>query len=65
VKSEWQRSIRPAGAHVHAGSAMSEVGAGIVGISSGPRFEIGSGEASGSTIGTGSASATMALPPGS
>jgi murein DD-endopeptidase MepM/ murein hydrolase activator NlpD len=43
----------PVGTHVGAGSVMSSVGPGIVGISTGPHLEIGFADASGSPIGAG------------
>ena len=46
------------GTHVGAGQVISEVGAGIVGISTGPHLEIGFADASGGPVGAGS-SATM------
>ncbi len=49
------------GAHVSAGQAISEVGAGIVGISTGPHIEIGFADSSGSPIGPPSAPAMMSL----
>ncbi|MGA2925655.1 MAG: peptidoglycan DD-metalloendopeptidase family protein [Solirubrobacteraceae bacterium] len=55
----------PVGTHVSAGQVMSEVGPGIVGISSGPHLEIGFADASGSPIGSGSAPAMMSLLQGS
>jgi murein DD-endopeptidase MepM/ murein hydrolase activator NlpD len=51
----------PVGTHVGAGQVMSEVGPGIVGISTGPHLEIGFSDASGSPIGGGSASTMMSL----
>jgi len=51
----------PVGTHVGAGSVMSEVGAGIVGISTGPHLEIGFADSSGSPVGPSSAPAMMAL----
>lgn len=51
----------PIGSHVSAGSVISEVGAGIVGISTGPHLEIGFADASGTPIGGGSASTMHAL----
>jgi murein DD-endopeptidase MepM/ murein hydrolase activator NlpD len=55
----------PVGAHVGAGSVMSSIGPGIVGISTGPHLEIGFADASGSPIGGGSASTMMSLLQGS
>lgn len=49
------------GTHVGAGQVMSEVGPGIVGISSGPHLEIGFCDGSGAPIGGGSASTMMSL----
>ena len=49
------------GTHVSAGQLISEVGAGIVGISTGPHLEMGFADSSGSPIGPGSASAMMSL----
>jgi murein DD-endopeptidase MepM/ murein hydrolase activator NlpD len=51
----------PVGTHVGAGAVMSEVGPGIVGISSGPHIEIGFCDASGAPIGGGSASTMESL----
>jgi murein DD-endopeptidase MepM/ murein hydrolase activator NlpD len=51
----------PVGAHVAAGQAISEVGSGIVGISSGPHLEIGFADASGAPVGPSTASAMMSL----
>jgi murein DD-endopeptidase MepM/ murein hydrolase activator NlpD len=51
----------PIGTHVSQGQVISEVGNGIVGISSGPHLEIGFADASGSPIGPSSASAMMSL----
>jgi murein DD-endopeptidase MepM/ murein hydrolase activator NlpD len=51
----------PVGAHVGQGAVMSEVGPGIVGISSGPHVEIGFCDASGTPIGGGSASTMESL----
>jgi murein DD-endopeptidase MepM/ murein hydrolase activator NlpD len=48
----------PVGTHVSAGQVMSEVGPGIVGISSGPHVEMGFSDASGTPIG-GSSASTM------
>jgi peptidoglycan hydrolase CwlO-like protein len=52
---------QPVGAHVGAGEAMSSVGPGIVGISTGPHVEIGFADSSGSPVGGGSASTMMSL----
>jgi murein DD-endopeptidase MepM/ murein hydrolase activator NlpD len=52
------------GQHVHAGQQISEVGYGIVGISTGPHLEIGFADSSGSPIGAG-ASTMMSLLQGS
>jgi murein DD-endopeptidase MepM/ murein hydrolase activator NlpD len=49
------------GTHVGAGQVMSEVGPGIVGISTGPHIEIGFSDSSGTPIGGGSASTMMSL----
>jgi murein DD-endopeptidase MepM/ murein hydrolase activator NlpD len=49
------------GTHVHAGQAISEVGAGIVGISTGPHLEIGFANGSGNPIGPGTAPRMHAL----
>jgi murein DD-endopeptidase MepM/ murein hydrolase activator NlpD len=49
------------GSRVSAGQVMSEVGPGIVGISSGPHIEIGFCDASGTPLGGGTASQMMAL----
>jgi murein DD-endopeptidase MepM/ murein hydrolase activator NlpD len=51
----------PIGTHLSAGQVISEVGSGIVGISTGPHLEIGFADASGSPIGSQTASAMMAL----
>ena len=51
----------PVGTHVGAGAVMSEVGPGIVGISSGPHIEIGFCDGSGTPIGGGSASTMESL----
>jgi murein DD-endopeptidase MepM/ murein hydrolase activator NlpD len=51
----------PIGTHVSQGQVISQVGDGIVGISSGPHLEIGFADASGSPIGPSSAPAMMAL----
>jgi murein DD-endopeptidase MepM/ murein hydrolase activator NlpD len=55
----------PVGTHVSAGQVMSEIGPGIVGISTGPHLEIGFADSSGSPIGAGSASTMMSLLQGS
>jgi murein DD-endopeptidase MepM/ murein hydrolase activator NlpD len=44
-------NMLPIGTHVSAGQVISEVGAGIVGISSGPHLEIGFSDSSGTPIG--------------
>src|SRR5205085_5355868 len=51
----------PDGTHVSAGEVMSEVGPGIVGISTGPHIEIGFCDGSGTPIGPGSAGTMMSL----
>lgn len=51
----------PIGTHVSQGQVISEVGSGIVGISSGPHLEIGFADSSGSPVGPSSASAMMSL----
>ncbi len=51
----------PVGTHVSSGQVMSEVGPGIVGISSGPHLEIGFCDASGTPIAGGTASQMMTL----
>ena len=51
----------PVGTHVSAGEVMSEVGPGIVGISTGPHIEIGFSDSSGSPLGPGTAGAMMSL----
>ena len=55
----------PVGTHVSAGQAMSSIGPGIVGISTGPHIEIGFADSSGGPIGGGSASTMMSLLQGS
>ena len=55
----------PIGTHVGAGQVMSEVGPGIVGISTGPHIEIGFSDSSGTPIGGGSASTMLSLLQGS
>jgi murein DD-endopeptidase MepM/ murein hydrolase activator NlpD len=49
------------GTHVSAGQVISEVGSGIVGISTGPHLEIGFADAAGSPIGPQTAPQMMAL----
>ena len=51
----------PVGTHVGQGQVISQVGYGIVGISTGPHLEIGFADSSGSPIGPSSAPAMMAL----
>jgi murein DD-endopeptidase MepM/ murein hydrolase activator NlpD len=51
----------PVGAHVSAGQLISQVGYGIVGISTGPHVEMGFADSSGSPVGPGSAPAMMSL----
>lgn len=51
----------PIGTHVNQGQVISQVGYGIVGISSGPHLEIGFADASGSPIGPSSAPTMMSL----
>ncbi|GAC1441221.1 MAG: peptidoglycan DD-metalloendopeptidase family protein [Solirubrobacteraceae bacterium] len=51
----------PVGARVHAGQVISEVGAGIVGISTGPHLEIGFSDAAGTPIGPGTAPTMHAM----
>lgn len=55
----------PVGTHVGAGSVMSSIGPGIVGMSTGPHLEIGFADSSGSPVGGGSASEMMSLLQGS
>jgi murein DD-endopeptidase MepM/ murein hydrolase activator NlpD len=49
------------GTHLNAGQVISEVGSGIVGISTGPHLEIGFADSSGSPVGPSSASQMMSL----
>ncbi len=49
------------GTHVSTGQTISEVGSGIVGISSGPHVEMGFADSSGAPIGPSSASQMMSL----
>lgn len=51
----------PIGTHVAQGQVISEVGSGIVGISSGPHLEIGFADSSGAPVGPSSAPAMMSL----
>jgi murein DD-endopeptidase MepM/ murein hydrolase activator NlpD len=51
----------PVGTHVVAGQVIGEVGAGIVGISTGPHLEIGLAAPSGYPIGPSSASTMQQL----
>ncbi len=51
----------PIGTHVSAGQVISEVGAGIVGISTGPHLELGFCDSSGNPIGPSSAPRMLAL----
>jgi murein DD-endopeptidase MepM/ murein hydrolase activator NlpD len=51
----------PVGTHVSQGQTISEVGSGIVGISTGPHLEIGFADSSGSPIGPASAGAMLSL----
>ena len=51
----------PIGTHVSQGQVISQVGYGIVGISSGPHLEIGFADSSGSPVGPSSAPAMMSL----
>jgi murein DD-endopeptidase MepM/ murein hydrolase activator NlpD len=58
-------NMLPIGTHVSAGQVISEVGSGIVGISTGPHLEIGFSDSSGTPIGGGTASQMMSLLQGS
>ena len=49
------------GTHVGAGQVISEVGAGIVGISTGPHLEIGFADGNGTPLGPGTASSMQSL----
>ena len=51
----------PVGTHVSQGQVISQVGYGIVGISSGPHLEIGFADSSGSPVGPSSAPQMMSL----
>ncbi len=51
----------PVGTHVSQGQTISEVGSGIVGISTGPHLEIGFADASGSPIGPSTAGTILSL----
>ena len=51
----------PVGTHVSQGQVISQVGYGIVGISTGPHLEIGFADSSGSPVGPSSAPAMMSL----
>jgi murein DD-endopeptidase MepM/ murein hydrolase activator NlpD len=51
----------PVGSHVGAGQAMSSIGPGIVGISTGPHLEIGFADSSGSPIGSQTAGTMLSL----
>ncbi len=51
----------PIGTHLSQGQVISEVGYGIVGLSTGPHLEIGFADSSGSPIGPSSAPAMMSL----
>ncbi|MBV9465465.1 MAG: peptidoglycan DD-metalloendopeptidase family protein [Solirubrobacterales bacterium] len=51
----------PVGTHVGAGEVMSEVGPGIVGISTGPHLELGFADSSGSPIGSQTAGTMLSL----
>jgi murein DD-endopeptidase MepM/ murein hydrolase activator NlpD len=54
-------NMLPIGTHVSAGQVISEVGDGIVGISTGPHLEIGFADGSGSPVGGGSSGTMHAL----
>ena len=54
-------NMLPIGTHVSAGQVISEVGAGIVGISSGPHLEIGFCDSSGTPLGAQTAPEMLAL----
>ena len=54
-------NMLPIGTHVGAGQVISEVGSGIVGISSGPHLEIGYSDSSGTPLGSQSAPQMMSL----
>jgi murein DD-endopeptidase MepM/ murein hydrolase activator NlpD len=58
-------NMLPIGTHVSAGQVISEVGSGIVGISTGPHLELGFSDSSGTPIGGGTASQMMSLLQGS
>ncbi len=51
----------PLGTHVGGGQVISDVGSGIVGISTGPHLEIGFADSSGSPIGSQTASTMLSL----
>ncbi len=51
----------PVGTHVSQGQVVSEVGSGIVGISTGPHLEIGFASSAGGPIGPSSAPAMASL----
>jgi murein DD-endopeptidase MepM/ murein hydrolase activator NlpD len=51
----------PIGTHVSAGQPIAEIGAGIVGISTGPHLEIGFSDASGTPLGSQTAPQMMSL----
>jgi murein DD-endopeptidase MepM/ murein hydrolase activator NlpD len=58
-------NMLPIGTHVSAGQVISEVGSGIVGISTGPHLELGFCDGSGTPLGGGTASQMMSLLQGS